>query len=116
MNDLTFRSALLALHEPRISLNSGTLVNSDHCRYARSVTEEVSKIVAITSPQYLPGLILSSWGVSIWGSRLVYQASVTYIRLNREASTFDSLEDLKILQQSLRVLDVRWKAAGILYS
>jgi hypothetical protein len=46
----------------------------------------------------------------------VYQASVVYMRLNREANSSNYLEVLKTLQQALRVLDVRWKAAGTLCS
>jgi hypothetical protein len=115
-NDLTCRSALMALHEPRFSSDRGLLGNSDHCRYARSVTEAVSEMVVTNSPQYLPGLALSRGGFSLWGPRLVYQAGVTYIRLNRKVSTLDSLQALKILQQSLRVVDIRWKAAGIFCS
>lgn len=106
-------SALIALHEPQVSSNSGFSIDPDHCHYASSVSEAVSKTVAATVPQYLPGLGLNSEKVSVWGLHLIYQASVVYMRLNREANSSNYLEVLKTLQQALRVLDVRWKAAGV---
>jgi hypothetical protein len=109
----------MALHEPRVSSNndsnSSFLVDSDCSRYAKTVTEAISKMIATKSSQHLPGIARNLERISPWGSHMVYQASVTYIRLNREASTSDSLEALEILQQTLRVLDMRWKAAGMLY-
>jgi hypothetical protein len=110
----------MALHEPWVSSNSDSnssfLVDSNCSRHAKTVIEAISEMIATKSSQNLPGIARNSETISPWGSHVVYQASVTYIRLNREASTSDSLEALKILQQTLRVLDMRWKAAGMLYS
>jgi hypothetical protein len=107
-----YHSALLALHEPHLSSDSEFSVGSDQHRYARTVTETVSKLVATESSQQLLKIALNPEIISPWGLQLVYQASVTCIRLNRETNTLNSAEALKILQQTLRALDVRWKAAG----
>lgn len=102
----------MALHDPHISSKSEFSHGSDSYRRARTVTEEVSKTVATKSSQSLPEIKINSEIMSPWGLHLLYQASVTYIRMNREASTLDSLEALKILRQTLKALDLRWKAAG----
>jgi hypothetical protein len=113
---LTRRSALMVLHETSLSSRHGCSIDSDRYNYARTVIEAVSKRTAITSPQYLPGLVLDSEGISPWGSHLVYLSCVTYIRLSLETENLDSLEALKLLKQTLSTLDKRWKAAGIFCS
>ena len=72
-------------------------------------------MIAAKSPQHLPEIARNTEMISPWGSHVIYQAIVTYTRMNREVSTSDSLEAQKILQQTLRVLGMRWKAAGMVF-
>jgi hypothetical protein len=103
----------MALHGPHISPNSKFSLGSEYYRWAQTVTEAVSKTVVNEASQNLPGIKLNSKMMSPWGLHSLYQASITYLRMDREASTLDSVDALKTLRETLRALDARWKAAGL---
>ena len=69
VNNLTCYSALIALHEPWISSNinssSGCLADSDCSRYAKTVTEAISKMIAAKSLQHLPEIACNTEMISL---------------------------------------------------
>lgn len=112
MIQLTFCSALMALHGHHLSSSDPSILDSGYYFRSKSVTQEIAKIVTAESLQHLSDLKHNTERLSPWGLQLLYQASVTCIRSNRETPTLESADALNILHQTLVVFDSRWKVAG----
>lgn len=48
-----------------------------------------------------------------WGLYLLYQAGVTYLRLEHDSGSPGLIKELQNLRQTFRTMDVRWRVAGV---
>ena len=111
---LTLRSALLALYEPYIALGRDHEEGPERYGRANASIETVSEKIITQCKSLLTSSSASFESISPYLLHCIYKMAVVLIHRRNESITNNTAsEDIKILINTLRVLDQRWRAAGI---
>lgn len=99
----------MALHEPGTSPNE-----KDESRRQRATTamDDISRSVTANLSEKIPYLVANRNKISPWGLHLVYRAYVAYMEKNQKETDLETSEALRLLKQTLSVINGKWKLAG----
>ncbi|RFU31126.1 hypothetical protein B7463_g5209, partial [Scytalidium lignicola] len=95
-------SALLILGDPE------TVPSSEN-----SIIEAIAKVACQIAKDFLLGLIVPLEKISPFMLHLIYHSAVIYMEINQETRSDESAQALNHLKKTLRVVEKRWKAAGV---
>ncbi|KAH8819056.1 hypothetical protein F5884DRAFT_759321 [Xylogone sp. PMI_703] len=109
-------STLMILHERYSSPNVKSLDPVMDHTYSRSVIERIAKDMAAATRLYFHVLPAPAFDdFSPFFLHTIYQCAATYVHLYQVDKNPETLESLDMLKKVLKVLDGKWRVAGMFF-